>query len=819
MYHFSRKHELYSMQWADKVDLSKFIIAAAPYGGPIALMRDDSKLQKSQITTKPIIYVFNAVGAEISAIRWNSGRVLKLAWSNCEDLLCIQNDGSVLVYDIFGSFKRTFSLGQEAKDVKIVECQVFSSSQGTGIAVLTSSYRFFVINNVEDPRIRRLAEVPGLNKPPSCWTMINQDRQSRALVARDNEIYLLDHGGQCEQQFPRVSGEVVAYVEMAASFNTRHIALFTSNGLLWIGSADLQKVYCEFNTKSPTRPQQLVWCGTGAVVGYWKNILLMVGLDKDWVKYSYDTPIHMVAEVDGLRIIGHESQEFLQKVPKVVEDICKIGSMAPGAMLFEASRLFQNGSQQADEYIHMIREKLNYAVEQCIEAAGREWEPNVQKQMLKAASFGKCFLTDYRPEVFYNMCQMLRVLNAVRDYKVSIPLTYMQLQNLTLDVLIDRLVVRRQYCLAIRICNYLRMPEAEGASRILAHWACYKVQQTNIEDEQIARAISQKLGDTPGVSYSEIANRAIECGRTELAIRLLDYEAKAAEQVPLLMKMKRDQLALTKAIESGDTDLVYTVLLHLQDTMPHGEFLMAIRNMDAAHSLYIQYCRDTNKNILQDIHYQEDNFFDGANCKVIDSYEEETMEARFGCLTSAQENFTKGKYEWAAKQTEEQIKLLRYQRRLEEEFSRAYLDLSLHETMRKLIAEGNTKVVEQMRKEFKVPDRRFWWLKVIAFSESGDFIELEKFSKSKKSPIGYEPFVEECMKQGNQTEAQKYLTRVSPEHRVQCYVRVGHLDQAAEIAFQQQSEDDLNYILSKCTNTNRGLIEKIQGMKSQMTSK
>ena len=71
----------------------------------------------------------------------------------------------------------------------------------------------------------------------------------------------------------------------------------------------------------------------------------------------------------------------------------------------------------------------------------------------------------------------------------------------------------------------------------------------------MARTIAQKLGDTPGVSYSEIANRAIEWGRTELAIRLLDFEPKAAEQVPLLMKMKKDQLALSKAIESGDTDL------------------------------------------------------------------------------------------------------------------------------------------------------------------------------------------------------------------------------------------------------------------------
>lgn len=35
-----RKHEIYSMQWAEKVDLSKFIIAAAPFGGPIGMSLD-----------------------------------------------------------------------------------------------------------------------------------------------------------------------------------------------------------------------------------------------------------------------------------------------------------------------------------------------------------------------------------------------------------------------------------------------------------------------------------------------------------------------------------------------------------------------------------------------------------------------------------------------------------------------------------------------------------------------------------------------------------------------------------------------------------
>lgn len=46
---------------------------------------------------------------------------------------------------------------------------------------------------------------------------------------------------------------------------------------------------------------------------------------------------------------------------------------------------------------------------------------------------------------------------------------------LTPGVPVPRLVLRRLYPLAIRICEFLRLPEIQGVSRILAHWACYKV--------------------------------------------------------------------------------------------------------------------------------------------------------------------------------------------------------------------------------------------------------------------------------------------------------------------------------------------------------
>uniref|UniRef100_A0A4W5LMI8 Vps16 C-terminal domain-containing protein n=1 Tax=Hucho hucho TaxID=62062 RepID=A0A4W5LMI8_9TELE len=115
-----------------------------------------------------------------------------------------------------------------------------------------------------------------------------------------------------------------------------------------------------------------------------------------------------------------------------------------------------------------------------------------------------------------------------------------------------------------------------------------QVQQKEEPDESIAHAVSVKLGEAAGISYSEIAARAYECGRTELAIKLLEFEPRSGEQVPLLLKMKRSQLALSKSIESGDTDLVYTVVTYLKNEMNRGDFFMTLRNQPVALSLYRQ---------------------------------------------------------------------------------------------------------------------------------------------------------------------------------------------------------------------------------------
>ena len=58
-------------------------------------------------------------------------------------------------------------------------------------------------------------------------------------------------------------------------------------------------------------------------------------------RYTLDEESVCVAELDGVRIIGGSRHELLQEVPSACQDIFKIASMAPGALLLEAHKEYE----------------------------------------------------------------------------------------------------------------------------------------------------------------------------------------------------------------------------------------------------------------------------------------------------------------------------------------------------------------------------------------------------------------------------------------------------------------------------------------------
>lgn len=75
-------------------------------------------------------------------------------------MLCLKDDGTVLIYDMFGTRQGLFTMGEDVSVTKIIEAKIFPSVMGTGIAVLTSKYRVFLVNSVKDPKVKQFPQIP-----------------------------------------------------------------------------------------------------------------------------------------------------------------------------------------------------------------------------------------------------------------------------------------------------------------------------------------------------------------------------------------------------------------------------------------------------------------------------------------------------------------------------------------------------------------------------------------------------------------------------------------------------------------------------------
>lgn len=472
-------------------------------------------------------------------------------------------------------------------------------------------------------------------------------------------------------------------------------------------------------------------------------------------RYFYDGWVHLIADIDGVRIITNDVCEFLQKVPgelslcldhstvhltgstDVTEDVFKLGSTSPASVLLDAIDQLEKKSPKADDNIQLIRPNLVEAVDTCTKAAGYEYSVQWQKQLLKAASFGKSVIDLYNSDEFVDMCETLRVLNAVRDYRIGLPLSYDQYLRLTPERLVQRLVNRHEYLLAIRVSEYLHLP----TDKVYIHWASQKVRTSSEDEDTICRLIVTKLNNKHGISFESIARAAYDEGRSHLATELLNYEPRAGKQVPLLLSMEEDEIALDKAIESGDTDLVFFVLLHLKKKLPLASFFRVINNRPVATALVESSAKAQDKELLKDLYYQDDRRLDGSNLLLAEALQQTALQTKTDKLKLSARLLSDSKDPAAvfhSRALAEAQQLLRLQDAYDKDLDGGFTGLSVNETMYKLIRSGYGSRAAKVQSEFKVPEKTYWWVRLRALVAKRDWGELEEISKMRKSPIGWE---------------------------------------------------------------------------------
>lgn len=812
---FYRRQQLYMIQ--DKLpNIADFIVAGCRYGGPLALMRDNTKMialgRSAPSFAKAEIRVYSASGDGLLLFSWNHGRIIRFGWTHDERLVVLNEEGVYRIYDLQGDYQQ-FSLGSEAGELGVIDAQIMEN----GLVALTGSLSLLEVKGWTGSRPLTLAN-PGLSEPPSAWAVIPSDftssRHVEVLLSVDSTIYSVDNLECIDQRLSRGP-----FTQIAPSPKGQNLALLTYTGILLVVSSDFQRSVTEFDTNGVPGAEgsvrQVAWCGDDAILVTWESLVILVGPFGDTLQFFYPGSTFVVTEPDGIRVVGPDTCDLIQKVPASSLSVFRPGSMSPAAILYDAWESFAQRSSKAHESIKNIRPDLASAVDECIAAAGHEWEPYWQRRLLNAAKLGRGFLDLYDPTDFVRMGCTLKVLNAVRFYEIGIPLTYAQYTHTSPEHLIARLTSRNMHLLALRISGFLSLkPDV-----VLRHWASAKIAKTRPTaasdgelgaDDEVCRLIVDKFEQLGGseVSYADIARRAWEVGRAGLATKLLDHEPKASDQVPLLLTMKEDRLALEKAVDSGDTDLVYQVLLHLHKRLPLGSFFRLIEDggprLALASRLLQVYAREQDKEMLRDFYYSDDRRVESAVLSLEEAAQMSDPNAKITAVKAAQKFFSEDKdRSFEAKMMDESVRLMTLQQQLEKETDGrvTFFGQTVNETIRTCLTNGLSKRADKIKSDFKVPDKRFWYVKLHALTATRDWEGLDAFAKSKRSPIGYEPFVRHLIEKGHPTQAVPYVARCDSPKRADLYVDCGEWRMAGQACKERGDKAKLEDLIRRCPNS------------------
>eukprot|EP00927_Polykrikos_kofoidii_P077399 TRINITY_DN74338_c0_g1_i1.p1 TRINITY_DN74338_c0_g1~~TRINITY_DN74338_c0_g1_i1.p1 ORF type:complete len:862 (-),score=143.57 TRINITY_DN74338_c0_g1_i1:161-2746(-) len=832
-----RKREVYTAIWDDEPErLQLSVVAGAPYGGPIATVRDEHVLQPVRGSLKTELQTWTSAGRPIRSTPWVHVGLLAMGWTAQETIICVFETGVVRTFTVMCEPLNVFTIDDR---IKSEGGAVMAALWPSGIAVLTRRLSLFV--NASTTRSGeccfRCSDMK-LSNTPLALCVLPPPHEDSADVqvivgTAEGPVLLVDRNQTRDLQL-----DEGPYMAFAVSSSGKSLACLSTSGVLKILAVE-----CNLQTQAVARldsrrkPKQMVWCGDDCICLYLlfqtpsrstEHVLFVGGPNNDLIPYRYDAPLHLVSECDGCRIVGAHKVEFVQRVPASTEAIYSIGNLDPPAMLCYALERFQKGDVCAQESLRLIsREDLADAVATCVDAAQFEHDYETAESLLNAAKFGKDFLpepTDSKS--FTETCRNLRICNQLRAEPIDIPLTVPQLERLGFAGIAMRLAQRRKHFLAVRICNWVGEPK----DQLLCHWACEKVRQSKgsaCTDEQLCEAILAKFRGCVGVGYAEVARVAAEMYRPHLATMLLNHEPRAHAQVQVLLQLSREgddenhsmmlRLAVEKAAQSLDPDLIQRVIAAVCGGDPCG------RGADAQAIVALVKERPQELQVVGDLFVvalQRGNQFDRAQ-RFYELYGKSRLAAQaavqqvlrrrdvderkkwlrfakdfFGQVDPAAPEAEKLSMAFCAPATAEEAELLKIQTSLEEQsVAKRWLNgphkfagLSLVNTLYKLIEIGETTEADNLRTQMKVSDKRYWRIKVRALSESGNLNELNMMATLRSSPIGYELVIEAFLKHRRNDLALPFVPKVKNfDTQAAFYSRMG-MEEEAQTARAQRQE-------------------------------
>jgi len=539
------------------VHLDSCTVRSAASGGPIAVLVPEER------STVHHFRIISSTGHKLCVITYeNANALLEFGWTKDELLLCIHRDGRLLQHDIHGQVVHdSYPLSRSHPGQFISRCKM----RDYNVVVLTNLKNLLMVSFTTSTAQVRALVTGELPKHVQAIEVKNSSSSNspdvEAIFACGNLVVAAGVHSHREREFPR--GDPIL---LSTSPCAQFLAVFTATGKVIVVSMDLSKIISEFDTRSRSPPSQMAWCGADAVVLFWPEILLMIGPNGDWMKYSYENQVFLSSEVDGVRVMTSECHDIIRRVPIALVNVYSIGSTNPAATLRDAAEHHERRSPKTECLLKLIGDDVILATERCVLAACHTLCSREQSELLNAARFGMSCAQRrnirYNPWALRKACVMLRVLNAVRHADVGIGLTYAQYCHDGLETLIARLMYRNQHFLASRISKL-----GKGVHKVIHGWANAKVHAAQGISDSMVSSIVSKVAHMHGSTYADAAKTFHTRGREGQFRNVLELESKSSSQVSILIGVGDYHSAMSTAIQSRDADLINITLFHLQQNL------------------------------------------------------------------------------------------------------------------------------------------------------------------------------------------------------------------------------------------------------------
>ncbi|KAF7998790.1 hypothetical protein HF325_006855 [Metschnikowia pulcherrima] len=574
-------------------------------------------------------------------------------------------------------------------------------------------------------------------------------------------------------------------------------------------------------------------------------------------------------QIDGLTIITRNKIEFLSRVPVASVNVFLVGSTHAAAVLLDCVEQLSHHASKADLNISLLTAEglLVDAIDGCLHAALEEFLPDLQKALMKAASFGKVYVENgYNADKYLRVLNTLKVFNQLRLPEVGLFLTNLQASEIGWPTIIEMLLSRSLYVLALSIVEILDLKDCKPP--IFVHWCCGKIRaERDLDDIELFRIVLKRLlaaSDHKGpvrnyISAQPIFDVALQEGRLDLCKLLVNLEPLAPVKIKQLLRIDEVDLALIKCFQTCDYDSCVWMLRHLKKTLSAVEFQRVlnqnemvevinggsiqellkdeeIRHLfrenlfisgDLIGNFWLQLTAKHDKKLLEEYHKSKGQSAE-LNLLQLKSYQKRKFDysdslAYAEIYDRKKRNLTRLAQNKKVKQMVQlELDTLELRFRLSNTFQQSFFEeISVVDMVKRLIKMHQLKPAAKVIREFKLSQEMLWNLVLETYCQMGEFERLNKFisdasgnGTTLKSPIGFETIVETCLAykcppQYVSAYISQCLETAYPQ-KVEYYVRNGDMSLAAEEAYRNRDETLLRSVQRSLSSEDADVLDAIQ---------